>query len=138
MTTEWNTHSQNGPAQSTRIGEGSILTLERIERHQAGIYQCTADNGVGEPVVMEMKLDILCKYTIWDGLLLDKLIIYIPTVYARGQVFEYSIDDDEDKSTIFELIKLDHSSTNITTTLLCKFIGFAFRKYTLVMVKVDN
>lgn len=64
MTTEWNTHSQNGPAQSTRIGEGSILTLERIERHQAGIYQCTADNGVGEPVVMEMKLDILCKYPI--------------------------------------------------------------------------
>lgn len=47
--------------QSTRIGEGSILTLERIERIQAGTYQCTADNGVGEPVSMEMKLDILCE-----------------------------------------------------------------------------
>lgn len=53
---------QNGSAQSTRIGEGSILTLERIERHQAGIYQCSADNGVGEPVTLEMKLDILCEY----------------------------------------------------------------------------
>lgn len=54
---------QNGPQQTTRIAEGPILTLERIERHQSGVYQCTADNGVGEPVSMEMKLDILCKYT---------------------------------------------------------------------------
>lgn len=53
---------QNGPQQTTRIAEGPILTLERIERHQSGVYQCTADNGVGEPVSMEMKLDILCKY----------------------------------------------------------------------------
>lgn len=45
----------------TRIGEGPVLTLERIERQQAGVYQCTADNGVGEPVNVDMRLDVLCK-----------------------------------------------------------------------------
>lgn len=47
----------------TRIGEGPVLTLERIERLQAGVYQCTADNGVGEPVNVDMRLDVLCKYS---------------------------------------------------------------------------
>lgn len=40
-----------------------MLTLERIERQQAGVYQCTADNGVGEPVNVDMRLDVLCKYS---------------------------------------------------------------------------
>lgn len=44
-----------------RIGDGPILTLERVERDQAGIYQCTADNSVGEPVTVDMRLDVLCK-----------------------------------------------------------------------------
>lgn len=51
----------NGKA-LTRIGEGPILTLERIERQQAGVYQCNADNGVGEPVNVDMRLDVLCKF----------------------------------------------------------------------------
>lgn len=44
-----------------RIGDGPILTLERVERQQAGVYQCTADNNVGEPVTVDMRLDVLCK-----------------------------------------------------------------------------
>lgn len=66
---------QNGPVSSTRIGEGSILTLERIERHQAGIYQCSADNGVGEPVTMEMKLDILCEYSNILVIIIDIIVV---------------------------------------------------------------
>lgn len=46
----------------TRIGESPILTLERVERQQAGVYQCTADNNVGDPVTVDMRLDVLCKY----------------------------------------------------------------------------
>lgn len=44
-----------------RIGEGPILTLERVERQQSGVYQCSADNGVGEAATVDMRLDVLCK-----------------------------------------------------------------------------
>lgn len=53
---------QSGANKSTaRIGDGPILTLEKLERQQAGVYQCTADNGVGDPVTVDMRLDVLCK-----------------------------------------------------------------------------
>uniref|UniRef100_A0A1B6E7S8 Ig-like domain-containing protein n=1 Tax=Clastoptera arizonana TaxID=38151 RepID=A0A1B6E7S8_9HEMI len=39
--------------------EGFSITLEKIDRHQAGVYQCTASNGVGEPVTVDMQLDVL-------------------------------------------------------------------------------
>ncbi|KAL7016844.1 hypothetical protein ACKWTF_010160 [Chironomus riparius] len=43
----------------SRIGEGPILTLERVERQQSGVYQCTADNSVGEAATVDMRLDVL-------------------------------------------------------------------------------
>lgn len=53
---------QSGSGKSlARIGEGPILTLERVERLQSGVYQCTAENNVGEPVTVDMRLDVLCK-----------------------------------------------------------------------------
>ncbi|CAD7084484.1 unnamed protein product [Hermetia illucens] len=54
----WTKKSGSGTS-SARIGDGPILTLEKIERHQAGVYQCTAGNGVGEPVTVDMRLDVL-------------------------------------------------------------------------------
>ncbi|XP_075146285.1 klingon [Haematobia irritans] len=51
---------KSGVGKSTaRIGDGPILTLDKVERQQAGIYQCTADNGVGEPVSVDIRLDVL-------------------------------------------------------------------------------
>lgn len=41
--------------------EGFSITLEMIDRHQSGVYQCTASNGVGDPVTVDMQLDVLCK-----------------------------------------------------------------------------
>lgn len=53
---------QSGSGKSlARIGEGPILTLEKVERLQSGVYQCTAENNVGEPVTVDMRLDVLCK-----------------------------------------------------------------------------
>lgn len=37
------------------------LTLDRVDRHQAGVYQCTASNGVGEDVTQQINLHVLCK-----------------------------------------------------------------------------
>ncbi|XP_035794906.1 netrin receptor DCC-like [Anopheles albimanus] len=44
---------------ASKIGEGPVLSLERVERQQAGVYQCTADNSVGDPVTVDMRLDVL-------------------------------------------------------------------------------
>ncbi|XP_046677080.1 roundabout homolog 1-like [Homalodisca vitripennis] len=38
---------------------GLSVTLDRVDRHHAGIYQCTATNGVGPPASVEIKLDVL-------------------------------------------------------------------------------
>lgn len=38
-----------------------ILTLDRVDRHQAGVYQCTASNGVGDDVTQQIVLHVLCK-----------------------------------------------------------------------------
>lgn len=39
--------------------EGFSITLDKVDRHQAGVYQCTATNGVGDPVTVDMQLDVL-------------------------------------------------------------------------------
>lgn len=38
-----------------------VLSLDRVDRHQAGIYQCIASNGVGEDITEQIVLHVLCK-----------------------------------------------------------------------------
>lgn len=45
-----------------KLSDGPVLTLDRIKVNDAGVYQCTAENGVGKPVSLDMKLDVLCKF----------------------------------------------------------------------------
>jgi hypothetical protein len=45
-----------------RLGEGPILTLEKVDRQHAGVYECVAENHVGEAVSIDMRLDVLCKF----------------------------------------------------------------------------
>lgn len=40
---------------------GVTVTLDRVDRHHAGVYQCTAKNGVGPPATVDVRLDILRK-----------------------------------------------------------------------------
>ncbi|XP_044727182.1 limbic system-associated membrane protein [Chrysoperla carnea] len=35
------------------------LTLERVDRHQAGVYQCTATNGIGQPAINQINVHVL-------------------------------------------------------------------------------
>ncbi|XP_018335974.1 peroxidasin homolog, partial [Agrilus planipennis] len=37
------------------------LNLDRVDRHQAGIYECTASNGVGEDVTEQIVLHVLLE-----------------------------------------------------------------------------
>lgn len=46
---------------TTHLSDSSTLILDRVDRHHAGVYQCAADNGVREPVSMDIHLTILCK-----------------------------------------------------------------------------
>lgn len=39
--------------------EGFTITLDKVDRHHAGVYQCTASNGVGQPVSVDMQVDVL-------------------------------------------------------------------------------
>jgi hypothetical protein len=43
------------------LAEGPTLTLEHVERINSGIYRCIADNGVRDPVFIDMQLNVLCK-----------------------------------------------------------------------------
>lgn len=55
---QWSRKDNSLPSGEKSV-EGVSITLEKIDRHQAGVYQCTASNGVGEPVTIDMQLDVL-------------------------------------------------------------------------------
>ncbi|KAG5870541.1 hypothetical protein JTB14_035687 [Gonioctena quinquepunctata] len=42
-----------------QVETGYLLNLNEVQRQDAGIYQCTASNGIGQPVTGEMKLHVL-------------------------------------------------------------------------------
>lgn len=44
-----------------QVQSGYALSLLDVQRQHAGTYQCTASNGIGQPVTAEVKLHILCK-----------------------------------------------------------------------------
>lgn len=55
---QW-TRKNNVLPTGEKMVEGFSITLEMIDRHQSGVYQCTASNGVGDPVTVDMQLDVL-------------------------------------------------------------------------------
>jgi hypothetical protein len=40
---------------------GPILNFNSVGRQEAGRYQCTASNGVGQPAILTFDLHVLCK-----------------------------------------------------------------------------
>lgn len=57
----------------SRLGEGPVLTLEKVDRQHAGVYQCLAENHVGDPVSIDMRLDVLCKFQYHFSVQVDNL-----------------------------------------------------------------
>lgn len=44
------------------LGDGSILTLEKVDRQHSGVYQCEAKNGVRQPAMAEIVLKVLSNF----------------------------------------------------------------------------
>lgn len=42
-----------------QVQSGYLLSLSDVQRQHAGVYQCTASNGIGQPVTAEIELHVL-------------------------------------------------------------------------------
>ena len=47
----------------TRLSDNSVVTMPllNINRHDAGDYRCTAENGVGTPSTRSVTIEVQCK-----------------------------------------------------------------------------
>ncbi|XP_035787334.1 opioid-binding protein/cell adhesion molecule-like isoform X2 [Anopheles albimanus] len=52
-------HKKDAFTGASHLSESPTLLLERVDRHHAGIYQCTADNGVREAVHVDIEVTVL-------------------------------------------------------------------------------
>uniref|UniRef100_A0A182MXJ1 Ig-like domain-containing protein n=1 Tax=Anopheles dirus TaxID=7168 RepID=A0A182MXJ1_9DIPT len=52
-------HKKDAFSGSSHLSESPTLLLERVDRHHAGVYQCTADNGVREAVHVDIEVTVL-------------------------------------------------------------------------------
>lgn len=51
---------RNGSAQ--HVLDGETLELRHVRRNESGDYRCTASNGVGNPAVSHVNLNVQCKF----------------------------------------------------------------------------
>jgi hypothetical protein len=61
-TVAW-TRKNNVLPSGERSVSGLSLVIQHADRHSAGQYQCSADNGVGQPDTRHITLNVLCKYS---------------------------------------------------------------------------
>lgn len=59
-TVAW-TRKNNVLPSGERSVSGVAFTIPRANRHSAGQYQCSADNGVGQPDTRHITLNVLCE-----------------------------------------------------------------------------
>lgn len=48
--------------EDTQEDESSILTIHDVTRAHAGLYQCTASNGIALPASVNVQLIVQCKF----------------------------------------------------------------------------
>ena len=58
----WTREGEELPQGShTSCPASSCLSISRVAREDGGSYRCTADNGVGEAAMADIKLVVQCK-----------------------------------------------------------------------------
>lgn len=67
---------ENG-SESQVLHPESSWTIVSINRTDAGKYRCTANNGLGSPVIHTITVNVLCKYIyeVWLNFVLYKRIM---------------------------------------------------------------
>lgn len=47
--------------EDTQQDESAVLTIHGVTRAYAGVYRCTADNGIGRPGSTDVQLVVQCE-----------------------------------------------------------------------------
>jgi len=50
------------PSSGRQSEEGSLLTVYNVQRDTAGMYVCTADNGIGQAVSRTVTVKVNCEF----------------------------------------------------------------------------
>ncbi|XP_076275848.1 opioid-binding protein/cell adhesion molecule-like [Rhynchophorus ferrugineus] len=86
-TVSW-TRKNNVMPSGDRTIQGLTMMISHVDRHSAGQYQCSADNGVGEPDTKHININVLYapeieveRTTVHSGIGLEALLVCI--VYAE-------------------------------------------------------
>lgn len=53
--------------EDTQQDESAVLTIHGVTRADAGVYRCTADNGIGRPGSTDVQLVVQCECLLSDG-----------------------------------------------------------------------
>lgn len=48
--------------EETQEDESGLLTIHDVTQAHAGLYQCTADNGIAPPATVDVQLVVQCEF----------------------------------------------------------------------------
>lgn len=51
--------------EETQLNESSLLTIRDVTRAHAGLYQCTASNGIALPASVNLQLVVQCEFIVF-------------------------------------------------------------------------
>lgn len=51
--------------EETQEDESGLLTIHDVTRAHAGLYQCTANNGIGPPATVDVQLVVQCEFVVF-------------------------------------------------------------------------
>lgn len=50
--------------EETQEDESGLLTIHNVTRAHAGLYQCTANNGITPPASVDVQLVVQCEFVV--------------------------------------------------------------------------